>query len=210
MPGARPIVGLTGGIGCGKTTVADLLVARGVAIVDTDAIAHRLTAAGGRGLAAIVRVFGEQMLGLGGAMNRAAMRALAFADPTARSTLEAILHPLIREDVDVGLASDAVRRSPYVLLAVPLLFESMAYRDRVLRVIAVDCPVNTQVLRVTKRSGLAADEVSRIIASQVARPLRLQLADDVVVNHTGPEALLPQVDALHRKYLEMIAAGRPC
>lgn len=210
MSGARAIVGLTGGIGCGKSTVADLFAARGVAMVDTDAIAHRLTSAGGRGLAAIVRAFGERMLGLDGAMNRAAMRAQVFADPAARSTLEAILHPLIREDVDVGLTSDAVQRSPYVLLAVPLLFESMAYRDRVDRVIAVDCPVETQVLRVRKRSGLAAEEIRRIIASQVARPLRLQLADDVVVNQAEPAALAPQVEALHHKYLETIAAGSPC
>lgn len=196
------VVGLTGGIGSGKSTVADLFVERGAALVDTDAIAHQLTAADGAAMPALAAEFGPGIVAADGALDRAAMRRLAFADPTARARLEAILHPAIRR---LALARCHAAQAPYVILAVPLLVESGAYREQCDRIVVVDCPENLQVERVMGRSGLSADAVQAIMAAQAGRAERLAAADDVVHNDGGREALAGQVDGLHADYLRRSA-----
>jgi dephospho-CoA kinase len=200
MPKPSFIVALTGGIGSGKSTIAGLFGQRGVHCIDTDAIAHAVTGPGGRALAPIRRVFGDGVFAAGGALDRALMRNRVFADAGARVALEEILHPMIREEVDGGIGSDAATRAPYVMLAVPLLFETMGYRGRFRRSLAVDCPVELQRRRVQQRSGLPAPEVDRILATQISRSLRLQLADDVISNPGDLARLAPQVALLHEHY----------
>ena len=198
----RFAIGLTGGIGCGKTTVADLFAARGAAVVDTDQIAHALTAPGGAAMPALVEAFGPGYATADGALDRARMRALVFADPDARARLEAILHPRIRE----ATASAALLAAgPYVIFVVPLLIESGSWRERVARVLAIDCPEATQVARVMARNHLTEDQVRAIMAAQVTRARRLEAADDVILNDDGLDALLPQVKDLHAFYLDEAA-----
>lgn len=196
------VVGLTGGIGSGKSTVADLFVEQGAGLVDTDAIAHALTAAGGAAMPALVDAFGRNILAADGALDRAAMRQLVFADPSVRSRLEGILHPLIRQISDERCRAAS---SPYVILAVPLLVESGGYRDRCDRIAVVDCPESLQIERVMARSGLAAGEVEAIMAAQATRQQRLAVADDVVVNDAGRTKIYEQVKALHANYLALLA-----
>ncbi|EXI76681.1 MAG TPA: dephospho-CoA kinase [Candidatus Accumulibacter phosphatis] len=198
------VVGLTGGIGSGKSTVADLFAARGAALVDTDLIAHQLTGANGGAMAAIATVFGDTVLRADGGLDRAAMRCLVFADHCARARLEAILHPLIRQRSDE--CCSAATTAPYVVLVVPLLVESKTYHDRTDRILVVDCSEEMQVGRVMSRSGLTATEVRAIIASQASRDERRQAADDLVVNDGTIELLVPQVESLHRRYLELAAS----
>ncbi|MEW7849163.1 dephospho-CoA kinase [Massilia aurea] len=193
-------VGLTGGIGCGKSTVADLFAALGATIVDTDVIAHALTAPQGAAMPAIVAEFGPDFAQPDGALDRARMRTLVFADATARARLEAILHPRIRA---ATAAAGQAATGAYVIYVVPLLIESGSWRERVTRVLAVDCSEDTQVARVMQRSRLSVDEVRAIMATQVTRARRLAAADDVVDNEAGLEALRMQVEALHQRYLAL-------
>ncbi|MGF6274036.1 dephospho-CoA kinase [Massilia sp. UYP11] len=193
-------VGLTGGIGCGKSTVAELFAGLGATIVDTDAIAHSLTAPHGAAMPAIVAEFGPDFATPDGALDRARMRNLVFADAAARGRLEAILHPRIR---DATAAAAAIATGPYVIYAVPLLIESGTWRERVSRVLAVDCSEDTQVARVMQRSSLSAEQVRAIMATQVTRAQRLAAADDVIDNDDGLEALSPQVTRLHARYLAL-------
>ena len=198
------IVGLTGGIGSGKSTVADLFAARGALLVDTDLIAHELTGPKGAAMSEICAAFGELVLSPDGALNRSAMRRLVFSDASAKIRLEAILHPMIRAESAARCA--AVTAAPYVLLVVPLLIESVDYRQRVDRILVVDCAESVQIARVMARSGLAENEVLAIIAAQAPRAERVAAADDLVVNDDGQDALVPQVGILHRRYLEMACA----
>lgn len=192
------IVGLTGGIGSGKSTVADAFVALGGGLVDTDQIAHELTAPGGLAMPALGSAFGPAIVAADGALNRAAMRQLAFADPTAKARLEGILHPLIRQ-----ISADRCRHAdtPYVILAVPLLVESGDYRQRCDRIAVVDCPESLQIERVMARNGLAAAEVRQIMQNQASRAARLAIADDVIRNENGLSDLFAQVEILHRHYV---------
>lgn len=194
------VIGLTGGIGSGKSTVADLFAAQGVAVVDTDLIAHDLTGPAGAAMPEILAAFGDSVRQPNGGLDRVAMRRQVFADPQVRQQLEGILHPRIRSEADRRCR---LATTPYVLLVVPLLIESGAYRDRVRRVLVVDCDEATQVARVVARSGLSPDEVRRIIATQLARAERLAAADDVIVNMAGVAALEPQVLAMHERYLRL-------
>ncbi|WP_313166046.1 dephospho-CoA kinase [Massilia oculi] len=198
--GAAFSVGLTGGIGCGKSTVAELFAGLGATIVDTDSIAHSLTAPHGAAMPAILAEFGPDFATPEGALDRARMRSLVFTDAGARGRLEAILHPRIR---DATAAAAAIATGPYVIFAVPLLIESGTWAERVSRVLAVDCSEDTQVARVMQRSGLSADQVRAIMATQVTRAQRLAAADDVIDNDDGLEALLPQVTRLHERYLSL-------
>jgi dephospho-CoA kinase len=198
--GAAFSVGLTGGIGCGKSTVAELFAGLGATIVDTDAIAHSLTAPHGAAMPAILAEFGPEFATPDCALDRARMRSLVFTDAGARGRLEAILHPRIR---DATAAAAAIATGPYVIFAVPLLIESGTWAGRVSRVLAVDCSEDTQVARVMQRSGLSADQVRAIMATQVTRAQRLAAADDVIDNDDGLEALLPQVTRLHERYLSL-------
>ncbi len=197
---AKLVVGLTGGIGSGKSAVAAEFARLGATVIDTDAIAHELTATGGAAVARIRALFGDAFIGTDGAMDRAAMRRLAFADPEARKKLESVLHPMIRAESERRIAAAT---GPYVIHVVPLLVESGAYRDRVARVLVVDCPQEIQLERVRARSGLAAEEVLRIIAAQVSREARLAAADDVIENSGSLDALHKQVESLHRKYTQL-------
>lgn len=194
------IVGLTGGIGSGKSTVAECFVAQGASLVDTDAIAHELTAAQGGAMAAIRACFGSGVLTPDGALDRGAMRRLVFADAAARTRLEAILHPLIQQLADLRCRAAP---TPYVMLAVPLLVESGTYRERCDRILVVDCPESLQIDRVIRRNGLSRPEVAAILAVQASRQQRLAVADDVVDNGGELSALTLQVVQLHRRYLAL-------
>ena len=202
------IVGLTGGIGSGKTTVADLFVAHGAQLVDTDAIAHELTAPDGAAMPALIAEFGADIATGTVALDRVAMRRCVFSDPSARGRLEAILHPLIRT---LSAARCQAANSLYAVLAVPLLVESGSYRERCDRIVVVDCPESLQVDRVMARNGMAREEVLAIMAAQATRPQRLAVADDVVLNDEGRDKLVRQVAELHQKYLllsaEKVKAG---
>jgi len=199
-------VGLTGGIGCGKTTVADMFGALGASLVDTDAIAHALTAPHGAAMPAILAEFGAEFATPEGAMDRARMRALVFTDASARARLEAILHPRIRE---ATAAAAAIATGPYTIFVVPLLIESGTWAGRVTRVLAIDCPEAMQVARVMARNSMPEAQVRAIMATQVTRAQRLAAADDVVVNDAGLDALRPQVERLHAFYLEESGRIRP-
>ena len=196
------VVGLTGGIGRGKTTVAQLFADLGAAVVDTDLIAHELTSAGGRAMPAIAAAFGQDVLYGDGSLNRAAMRRLSFSDPLQRQRLEGILHPLIREE-SLTNCRRAEGSSPYVLLVVPLLIESGAYRDHVNRILVVDCDETRQIERVMARSGLSENEVRAIMAVQANRLTRLAAADDAVDNDGPCVELHARVSELHQRYLEL-------
>jgi dephospho-CoA kinase len=197
------VIGLTGGIGSGKSTVAELFVALGVAVVDTDVIAHELTAANGAAIPEIAAAFGRSVLLADGGLDRAAMRRLVFSDPSQKSQLEAILHPLIRRESEAR-CQQAVQ-SPYVLLVIPLLVESGARAQRVDRVLLVDCDEALQLSRVMTRSGLSLAEAQSIMASQATRAQRLAVADDVLFNDGRRDELSAQVLALHRRYLDLAA-----
>lgn len=202
MNQAKLFIGLTGGIGCGKTIVANLFAARGATLVDTDLIAHAMTAPHGPAMAAIAAAFGAAFIAADGSLDRAAMRALVFTDPAARQRLEAILHPMIRAEAERQAAAAS---GLYVIFVVPLLIESGAWSDRVARIVAIDCSEATQVARVMARNGLSEAQVRAIMANQVSRAERLAAADDVIDNDNGVDALPPQVDALHARYLKISA-----
>lgn len=193
------VVGLTGGIGSGKSTVAELFARLGAAVVDTDAISHRLTQAGGTAIPGIRTEFGAEFISADGALNRGAMRTLIFSTPDARQRLEQLLHPLILTQARAELSQAS---APYALLVVPLLAESPAFRQLVQRILVVDCPETLQIERVVRRSGLSADEVNAIIASQTPRTERLRIADDILENDAGTEALAAHVATLHQGYLQ--------
>jgi dephospho-CoA kinase len=195
-------VGLTGGIGCGKSTVADLFAARGAAVIDTDLIAHQLTAPGGMAIPAIRAQFGDTFIGTDGAMDRARMRAHVFADPLEKQKLEAILHPLIRQETERAAAEAG---GDYVMFVVPLLIESGTWKQRVARVLVIDCPEQLQIERVMRRSQLGEAQVRAIMAAQVSRDTRLASADDVIVNDGDVNALIPQVERLHALYCSLAA-----
>jgi dephospho-CoA kinase len=200
----RPFsVGLTGGIGSGKTTVADMFASHGAAVIDTDFIARQLTVAGGSAIAAIRLQFGDSFLNPAGAMDRAKMRDYVFADMAAKARLEAILHPLIRIETERAAMQ---ANGAYLLFVVPLLVESGSWKQRVSRVLVVDCPEQVQVDRVMQRSGLTEEQVRAIMATQAPRAARLAAADDVLLNDGESAALAPQVSRLHALYTELAAA----
>ena len=200
----RFVVGLTGGIGSGKSAAADEFERLGATIVDTDVIARELTAAGGAAAAHVKALFGDAFMRADGAMDRDAMRKRVFADPAAKRALESLLHPMIREESQRRIAAAS---GPYVVHVVPLLVESPDYRSRVDRVLVVDCPESLQVERVRGRSGLPEAEARAIIAQQAPRSARLAAADDLIDNGGSLEALRRQVAALDARYRK-IAAGR--
>nr|WP_155438474.1 dephospho-CoA kinase [Pseudoduganella ginsengisoli] len=193
---------MTGGIGSGKSVVAKLFAARGATIVDTDQIAHSMTGPNGPAMPAIVTEFGAQYADAHGALDRAKMRALVFSDPTAKARLEAILHPRIR---DAALAAAAAATGAYVMYDVPLLVESGTWKERVSRVLVVDCPEDVQVSRVMARNGLAESQVLAIMANQATRAQRAAAADDIINNGGKLDALEEQVAHFHDLYLAFSA-----
>jgi dephospho-CoA kinase len=197
-------VGLTGGIGSGKSTVAGLFASQSAGLVDTDEISRRLTAPAGLAVAEIARKFGPQFVAENGSLDRVRMRNLVFADPLARRDLEAILHPLIREESTRQIRESA---APYVVVVVPLLIETGAYRGMIDRILVVDCEPETQIRRVMERSGLSRKDVLSIMASQVSRQQRLREADDIIHNDDDIETLRAQVNPLHLRYLGLATMG---
>jgi len=193
-------IGLTGGIGCGKSTVATLFQTLGIPVIDSDIISHQLTQSGGKAIPLIKEAFGTSVIDTQGALDRPAMRQRVFSDPTAMQQLEAILHPLIRSEMlDQAQATPP---APYLILVVPLLFEASNYRELVQRALVVDCPEEMQVARTMQRSGLTEEEVRTIMAQQLSRAERLARADDILENAGNPDVLRAKVLELHRFYLD--------
>ena len=200
MAAKKFIVGLTGGIGSGKSTVASLFSRPGVTLIDTDAIAHALTTREGPATAEIRTRMGAQFIADDGSLDRDFMRNRIFTDKDLKLQLEKILHPLIHDQVNSALNAHPAQNAFYVMLVIPLLFETLAYRDRTQKTLLVDCPIETQIARVNRRSGLSAEETTRIVDAQLPRAVRLQLADDVICNATTADSLWSQVEPLHLYY----------
>ena len=182
-----------------------MFAALGAALIDTDQIAHRLTAPGGLAMMAIAAEFGPDFIDASGAMDRARMRSAVFSDPAVKRRLEAILHPLIRIETERAAAE---AQGVYRIFVVPLLVESGKWKERVSRVLVVDCPEDVQVARVIARNALAEAQVRAIMAAQASRQARLDAADDVIVNDAGIAQLGPQVERLHALYCKL-AQGKP-
>jgi dephospho-CoA kinase len=197
-------VGLTGGIGSGKSAVSDMFKALGAGVVDTDEISRVLTARGGSAISAIRQRFGAEFIAADGGLDRARMRRLVFGAAAAKEKLEAILHPLIRERMRADIAA---AREPYVIAVIPLLFETGVCLDLLQRVLVVDCDESEQVRRAAARSGLTAQEVRAIMAAQLPRAERLKHADDVLDNSGDVAALRRQVEQLHARYLALAHAA---
>lgn len=195
-------VGLTGGIGSGKSHVASLFAALGVPLVDADEIARSLTLPGTDALAEIHRQFGPEVLDTAGALRRDILRQRVFENPQARRMLEQILHPRIREHMNARVQ---MLDAPYCLMVIPLLVET-GMRDLVDRVLVIDADPAIQISRVERRSGLSRPEIARILAAQADRGERLRTADDVIVNDVDEADLTARVHALHRKYLALAGA----
>lgn len=193
-------IGVTGGLGAGKTTVARLFAQHGVPVVDADEISHALTAQNGAAISAIREAFGGAVFQPGGGLDRDALRARILADDSARRQLETILHPLIRRGIERGLAQ---ARAPYALAVVPLLVETGAYDSVLDRVLVVDCNEETQVQRALARGGWGETEIRAMLARQAGREARLSRADDVIDAGGELDALSGQVAALHEKYLKL-------
>lgn len=194
----QPCIGLTGGIGCGKSTVAGLFAELGAGIIDTDAIAHNLTQADGAAMRAVQATFGKGYLTSDGALDRAKMRGLIFSDAAAKQKLELILHPLILEKAKQQLSQ--LQDPPYIIIVVPLLPASPGFRQLVRRILVVDCDEHIQVARVIGRSEMSEAEARGIIAQQTPRAERLKIADDVILNDAGLDSLAEQVAVLHVHY----------
>jgi len=204
-------IGLTGGIGSGKSLVADMLRDLGASIIDADVIAHDLTGPGGKAMDAIRAAFGEAVMRPDGALDRAVMRERVFSDPGERQRLQDILHPMIQRDM---MHRAAQARGVYTVFVIPLLVESGRWHQRVARICVVDCAEDDQRTRVQRRSGLTFAQIARIMQSQATRAARLAVADDVI--HNGAEVtvakLQQQVHALHTYWQTLAAsqAGAAC
>ncbi|MGH8670586.1 MAG: dephospho-CoA kinase [Burkholderiales bacterium] len=198
-------IGLTGGIGCGKSTAAAMFKECGTDVIDTDAIAHRLTAPGTQALKTIAATFGADYVLPDGSLDRARLRQRVFNDARDRATLEAMLHPLIRRQVQTDIAASLY---PYAVIVVPLLLET-DFHTLVDRVLVVDCDDHTQIERGVARGGLSLDTVRAIMAAQLARPERLRRADDVLNSQGSLDSLRSQVEILHQNYLMLARYGKP-
>ena len=196
-------IGLTGGIGSGKTMVADYLADLGAAIIDTDVISHELTAAGGAAMADIELAFGSAVIAENGSLNRGLMREMVFNQPNIREQLQEILHPLIFHET---LRQAMTCQGDYLLLVVPLLIESGRWQDRVDKICVVDCEPETQIQRVIKRNNLSVEQVQRIMSAQATRNQRLEHADYVVLNghKTTLDNLKQQCLELHQHLCELL------
>ena len=192
------VVGLTGGIGCGKSTVSRLFADLGITIVDTDILAKKFTEVNGLAVNAIREAFGDGCINSVGAVDRVKMLDLIFSDNNARTRLEKILHPLILKEVTIQIKEIT---EAYIIIVVPLLFETHDYDNTVERVLVVDCSESLQLLRTMTRSRLSEEKVKAIMATQVTRQRRLQLADDIITNDHDIDSLKRQVLTLHKKYL---------
>lgn len=201
-------VGLTGGVGSGKSTIASMLSGFGAALVDADAIAHQLTNAGGAAIEALRDSFGAEAIAIDGSLDRAYMRSRIFSDAALRTKLEALLHPMIRtamREASARLISDGVA---YVVQVVPLLVEGKRWRDYADRILLIDCSEATQLARLGARVGIDQVTAKRVIEAQATRAERLAVADDVLVNEAALDQIAQRVERLHRKYLQFAASKR--
>lgn len=202
LKGQLPLIGLTGGIGSGKTAVSDLLAKLGAGIVDTDLIAHQITASKGAAIPLIQEQFGPEFIDATGALNRSKMRTLVFSNPQARLSLEAITHPLIREETIRQANRLNQEGAPYLVFAVPLLIESGSWQELIDYLVVVDCPEETQIERVMHRSNLSHAEVKNILKAQASRHERLTAADTVIENQGSLADLDGEVKTLHQKIMQ--------
>lgn len=200
------IIGLTGGIGCGKSEVSRLFSELGVPVVDVDIISHQLTTKGEATLQAIVNQFGKQVLHKNGSLNRAHLREIIFNDAEARNTLEAIMHPAIFERTQIELKKNI--SMPYQVLVIPLLFENNRYQKLINRSLVIDCDTATQIDRASKRDGSSNTQIEKIIAAQLPRETRNQLADDIISNNGSLNELKEKVIQLNDKYRNTCAVNQ--
>jgi len=203
LKGKILLVGLTGGIGSGKTTVSDLLTQLGAGVIDTDLIAHQITGPGGSAIPLIQKEFGPDYIDASGALNRAKMRTLVFENPKFRGLLEQITHPLIQQKTIQQALELAKNGAPYLVFVVPLLIESRTWQNLIDYLIAVDCPVETQIERVMHRNNLSRADVWKIIKAQVSRHDRNAQANTVIENTGDLDSLKIQVEDLNEKFLQI-------
>lgn len=194
-------IGLTGGLGAGKTAVSQAFARLGVPVIDTDEISRALTATESAALLMLREAFGDSIFNAGGSLSRKALRTLILNDRAAKSRLESILHPMILHEVTIQLAR---LNAPYVMIVVPLLVESGGYLDMLDRVLVVDCSEETQIQRSLARGGWDESEIRAMLARQASRQTRLKLADDIINNDGGMDALTAQVAALNEKYRALV------
>jgi dephospho-CoA kinase len=197
------VVGLTGGIGSGKSTCAALFSELGVPVIDADELAHALVAPGEPALADIITEFGPEYLAADGTLDRGKLRQLVFAEPASRHRLEAILHPLIRNNI-IQLVDSL--QAPYCIVSIPLLLET-GQTDLVDRILVIDIPEALQLSRTTARDGLTMDEIRPVLETQADRSTRLAAADDVISNAGSLEELAAKVLGLHQEYLSLSAGN---
>lgn len=197
------VIGLTGGIGSGKSEAAKQFAKLGAPVVDVDIIAHSLTAAGEPLLDEIAKLFGTDFLTTDGALNRAKLRMHIFSNPTERKKLEALLHPAIQKRAIEQLADIQNRLQPkYQVLVVPLLFESNSYQTVVNKTLVIDCDERTQIQRTMARSQLSETEVKAIIQAQIPRATRRERADEIIENNGSVEDLIEKVNKIHKKLIK--------
>lgn len=203
LKGKIPLIGLTGGIGSGKSAVSNLLSELGAGVIDTDLISHHITASGGKAIPLITTAFGANFIDPQGALNRPKMRTLVFEDPSARQVLEQITHPLIQQETAKQAIQMAQSKASYLVFVVPLLIESGFWEKLIDHLIVVDCPEETQIQRVMHRNNMARLEVENILKAQTSRNVRLVKADTVIENKGTLDELKPQVLELHQHLLRV-------
>jgi dephospho-CoA kinase len=203
LKGEIPLIGLTGGIGSGKTTVSDLLAELGAGIIDTDLISHQITGPGGAAIPLIVKAFGADFIDPQGALIRTKMRAIVFEDPNARQVLEQITHPLIQQETAKQAFELAKSGVPYLVFVVPLLIESGFWVKLIDYLVVVDCPEETQIQRVMHRNNMTRSDVENILKAQANRDARLAAADAVIENQGNLDDLKSEVLNLHQQLLKI-------
>ena len=203
LKGIMLLIGLTGGIGSGKSAVSDLLGALGAGIIDTDLISHEVTAPGGKAIPIITKTFGAEFIDSQGALNRSKMRALVFTDPKARQILEKITHPLIQEETAKKAFELAKSEVPYLVFVVPLLIESGSWVNLMDYLVVVDCPEETQIQRVMRRNNMTRPEVENILKAQTNRNTRLAAAHTIIENQGSLDDLKQKVLNLHQQILRI-------
>ncbi len=204
LKGEIPLIGLTGGIGSGKTVVSDLLGKLGAGVIDADLISHQITAPSGKAIPLIAKAFGSEFIDPQGALNRAKMRTLVFEDPNARQVLEQITHPLIQEEVAKQAFELAKSGAPYLVFVVPLLIESGSWLKLIDYLVVVDCPEETQIERVMHRNNMTRSDVENILKAQTSRNARLAAAHAVIENQVSLDELKPVVLKLHQQLLKIL------
>ncbi|WP_216863148.1 dephospho-CoA kinase [Polynucleobacter sp. 78F-HAINBA] len=203
LKGEIPLIGLTGGIGSGKTAVSDLLGELGAGIIDTDLISHQITAPGGKAIPLIAKAFGADFIDPQGALIRSKMRTLVFENPGARKVLEQITHPLIQEETSEQAFELAKSGVPYLVFVVPLLIESGSWVNLIDYLVVVDCPEEVQIQRVMHRNNMTRSDVENVLKAQTSRNARLAAANTVIENQGSLDALKSEVLSLHQQLLKI-------